>query len=64
MLALSHLLNGLAMVLYGFLWIYKIILSQFRIYCLNWMRGMILSVAGVKIEKIPIKKILCHHFLT
>ena len=26
MLALSHLLNGLAMVLYGFLWIYKIIL--------------------------------------
>ena len=26
MLALSHLLNGVAMVLYGFLWIYKIVL--------------------------------------
>jgi uncharacterized protein YggT (Ycf19 family) len=26
MLALSHMLNGVAMVLYGFLWIYKIIL--------------------------------------
>jgi uncharacterized protein YggT (Ycf19 family) len=26
MLVLSHLLNGVAMVLYGFLWIYKIIL--------------------------------------
>jgi uncharacterized protein YggT (Ycf19 family) len=26
MLVLSHVLNGVAMVLYGFLWIYKIIL--------------------------------------
>ena len=35
MLALSHLLNGVAMVLYGFLWIYKLILIARMI--LSWI---------------------------